>query len=271
MKHLQYFSMILFMASSCAMISPAFAEGVGIAGASNPDATGSHPAKPSQLLKLGDTILFKEKITTNASGSLQVSFTDGSGMAIGPNATLIVDEYVFDPNKGAAAMSASLLKGGLRFVGGAISHDKGVNITTPVATIGVRGGIVTLSYSPSSGSLNIIHHFGITTITTKTGMLSVSQSGFQISITRTGQVDQNKIENLAVLSNLMFQTTSNNNQSGGASVPPTSDMITNNIEMNSPAQPSFFNLDLPNLGGEAPGAQQQLCSTEYCSYTYNPY
>ena len=41
---------------------------------------------------------------------------------------------------------ASIGKGVMRFVGGQISHTQGMQVKTPVATLGVRGGVVTVVY-----------------------------------------------------------------------------------------------------------------------------
>lgn len=263
MKNVHKNSILLVALVGIVLSEPIYAEEVGIAGASNPDAMGSHPSKPSHLLQLGEAILFKEKITTNAKGSLQVSFTDGSGMAIGPNASIVIDEYVYDPNKGTAAMGASLVKGALRFVGGAISHDKGVNITTPVATIGVRGGIATLSYTPSTGTLDVVHHFGVTTITTPGGTITITQKDFKITINSSGQVIEGTISNLAAFNTLLNSLMSQNSQTGGAiTLPSDALMSRNGIELPRPGQP-LLNIELPQLAGEAPGAN--LCLGGYCN------
>lgn len=270
MKVFHKYSIITLALVGIVLSEPIYAEEVGIAGASNPDATGSHPSKPSHLLQLGESILFKEKITTNAKGSLQVSFTDGSGMAIGPNASIVIDEYVYDPNKGAPAMGVSLVKGALRFVGGAISHDKGVNITTPVATIGVRGGIATLSYTPSTGSVDIVHHFGVTTITTPNGTITITQKDFKITINNSGQVIEGTISNLAAFNALLNSLMSQSNQTGGAmNIPSVTHPSRNGIELPRPGQP-LLNIELPQLAGEAPGANLSLGN--YCNqiYCYGP-
>lgn len=245
-----------------------YAEEVGIASATNPDAVGAHASRPNHLLKLGDNILFREKISTDSKGSLQVSFTDGSGMAIGPNATIIIDEYVYDPNKGAAAMSASLVKGALRFVGGAISHDNGVKITVPVATIGVRGGTATLSYSPpksgSPGILDVIHHYGVTTITTPNDTFTITQQDFKISIGSNGQINQGGLINIVALSDLLKTMTSQNSQTGGAINLPSDALIqgdANSLNISPPNDQGTFDLSLPQAGEAALGAQ--LCQSPY--------
>ncbi|AHM04782.1 hypothetical protein roselon_02459 [Roseibacterium elongatum DSM 19469] len=46
---------------------------------------------------------------------------------------------MFDPNQGAGEMGLQLTEGALRFIGGTLSRDEPATITTPSATIGVRG------------------------------------------------------------------------------------------------------------------------------------
>jgi len=74
-------------------------------------------------------------------------------------------------------MSATAFKGVLRYVGGQISHKSQVTVTTPSATLAIRGGIVTLllpvpaglaASDPNlrghAGSEFVINHFGTVTI-----------------------------------------------------------------------------------------------------------
>ncbi len=69
---------------------------------------------------------------------------DGTQLTLGENATLVVDEFVYDPFKSRGVLSVRVIKGAFLFVGGRIEGQKDakVQIHTPVAAIGVRGTTV---------------------------------------------------------------------------------------------------------------------------------
>ena len=56
-------------------------------------------------------------------------------------------------------MTATLTKGVLRVVGGTVTHTEGATVKTPVASVGVRGGVATISHSQQTGT-QAINHFG---------------------------------------------------------------------------------------------------------------
>jgi hypothetical protein len=111
------------------------AQEVGAAGAVNPAAKGTPPARPTRVLELGAKLIFIDKST----------------LSIGPNSDIVIDEFIYDPNRGAGRMAVSMAKGVLRFVGGNISHAGGATVKTPIATIGIRGGVATIKHVPCAG------------------------------------------------------------------------------------------------------------------------
>lgn len=119
----------------------AWSQKVGTTGAVNPASTGTPPGGGSRTLEIGGDVVYRERIRTTASGSLQVLFVDTTTLTVGPNSDLTIDQFVFDPGAGSGTFIASLAKGSLRFVGGKISHTAGATIKTPVATMGIRGGV----------------------------------------------------------------------------------------------------------------------------------
>ncbi|MDB5619898.1 FecR domain-containing protein [Tardiphaga sp.] len=114
----------------------ATAQQVGTASAVNPAATSN-----MRTITIGASIAHKERIQTQAGGSVQLLFIDKTSMTIGPNSDLTIDEYVFDPKANTGKLAATLGKGALRFVGGQISHNGEAEVKTASAVIGIRGGI----------------------------------------------------------------------------------------------------------------------------------
>src|ERR1700680_4971410 len=119
---------------------PALAQRVGTAAAVNPDSTGKPPGGSVRTLRIGSDVVHNERIHTDGSGSVQLLFVDKTAMSIGPNSDVTIDEYVFDPNTNTGRMAVTVGKGVMRFVGGQVSHNGEATVTTPSASIGVRGG-----------------------------------------------------------------------------------------------------------------------------------
>lgn len=92
----------------------------------------------------GDGIRLGDRIVTGPRGRLQILLLDQSTFTIGPNASMVIDNFVYDPASGNGTMGATVTRGVFRFVSGRISrtNPQGVTIKTPVATIGVRGTTV---------------------------------------------------------------------------------------------------------------------------------
>jgi len=141
---------------------PADAQQVGVAGAVNP-ASDARLGGSVRVLELGSPIIHNERLRTSAAGSLQVVFLDKTTLSLGPSSELTIDSFVYDPARQSGKMALSLGKGVLRVVGGDVTHTGGATVTTPVATIGVRGGVATISHDKRSGT-QAVNGYGTVTV-----------------------------------------------------------------------------------------------------------
>ena len=143
---------IVFMAFATALAAgPAWAR-VGVTSVTDGAPLGQPPAEAERVLRVGIDVQANERITTRATDRAHVVFLDGTALTIGPNSVLVIDKYVYDPNRKAGDIALNVTRGTFRFVGGAISKNNEVTIKTPSATIGIRGGIVTFSVSDSGAT-----------------------------------------------------------------------------------------------------------------------
>jgi hypothetical protein len=220
--------LLTVLLSTVAPMSRGHAEDSGKVGAVNQDATGTPPGASTRNLVIGAGVVYKEKIQTSAQGSTQILFPDQSTLNLGRNSSIVIDEYVFDPKTGTGSMVASLGKGVMRFVGGQISHTAGVTVDTPVATLGIRGGVatvvfpITADFAPgdpnlagSSGEL-VIGHVGILTLKNKVSQVTI-RPGFATWVSGSGVpiVPPFRISDLA-LTKIVAALTSHPGQTGGA-------------------------------------------------------
>jgi hypothetical protein len=132
-------------AAICALIGAAAAQdNVGVTAAVNPDATGTPPQRATRTLNVGLDMFKNERVTTGPEGKTQLLFIDGSALSIGPNSEVVLDEFVYDPKTETGKLAMTATKGVFRLVGGKLSKTEPVMLKTPTATIGIRGGIVTV-------------------------------------------------------------------------------------------------------------------------------
>lgn len=231
--------LVLFLAvalSTTALPPAAEAQDSGRVGAVNLDATGTPPGAGARVLSIGTNIIYKERILTSASGSAQIILPDTATLNVGRNSSIVIDEYVYDPNAGTGKMVASVSKGLMRFVGGQISHGAGVTVNTPVATLGIRGGVATVIYpvprdfagsdprlAQARGEI-VIGHVGSIVIRNNTGSAIVRPgymtwaSGLNAPIPEPFPVPE------ALLQKVMAALTSGTGQTGGVSDLPTDQM-----------------------------------------------
>ncbi len=90
---------------------------------------------------IGTKIHMKDELRTGANGRLQVIFRDNTVLTLGENASVIVDRYVYDPDKNIGETVLQATKGAFRFTTGRIKTltQATIVVSTPVADIGVRG------------------------------------------------------------------------------------------------------------------------------------
>jgi hypothetical protein len=135
-------------------VVPGFAEQdtVGVTGAVNPHAVGQPPAGSIEQLAIGQNVVRNEKISTFNKGQVQLIFSDQSTLTLGENSEIVIDEFVYDPQKQAGSMTATVTTGVLRYVGGKISKKNDVSFLTPSGVVTVRGGIALIKVSDKPGA-----------------------------------------------------------------------------------------------------------------------
>src|ERR1700722_13470292 len=182
---------LLFAASLgavLAMSAAACADTVGTAGAVNTTSSGTPPAGATRVIQIGTQVVENEKIETTGTGSVQVLFIDKTTLNVGPNSTLVIDRFVYNPATTRGELAISLGKGVLRVVGGVAPHSEGPTIRTPVAAVGLRGGIAIISHSRAKGTQAILG-FGRMSVTSLCGgsdchptTIDVSRPGYGVTV-----------------------------------------------------------------------------------------
>ncbi|MET0877539.1 MAG: FecR family protein [Tardiphaga sp.] len=132
-------------------------------------------ASSTSQIKVGDGLVRDEVVRTGLDSATRLVMADSTNLSLGPGATLKLDRTVFDDEHHYRDVAVRLTSGAFRFVTG--NSDKAAyRITTPLATIGVRGT-----------TLDILSQRGKTIVNLQDGAASVCTISFEcIQLTRPG-------------------------------------------------------------------------------------
>src|SRR5216684_2728364 len=130
----------------------------------------------SSQINVGDGVLRDEIVRTGLASAARLVMADNTNLSLGPSATIKLDRTVFNDEHSYREIAVRLTSGAFRFVTGN-SEKAAYKITTPLATIGVRGTI-----------LDILSQRGKTTVKLQQGAATVCTVSFQcIELTQPGE------------------------------------------------------------------------------------
>ena len=119
---------------------------VGVAAAVAGTVEVARPGQIGRNLQGGAPIYLGDVIKTDAQGHMQILLLDQTVFTVGPNSSMVIDEFVYDPTTDAGKLNARIVKGVFRFITGKIARKKPSNmeVKLPVGVLGVRGTIVAI-------------------------------------------------------------------------------------------------------------------------------
>lgn len=134
------FKTVTYAAAALALglAAPVAAQNIGTVASSEPTLRGTPPDAGTRTLSLGTGVVQDETIASSASGRGQILFVDQTTLSLAPNTTIVLDQFVFNPD-GSGQMGLQMTEGALRFIGGTLSRGQEATVATPTATIGIRG------------------------------------------------------------------------------------------------------------------------------------
>ena len=97
-------------------------EAIGKATSVRPQADGIRPGN-TRSLSGGADVYSQETVRTGTSGQADLRFRDNSNLSVGPQSSVRLDKFVYDPNRSAGAVAVQATRGSFRFVTG--SQGKG--------------------------------------------------------------------------------------------------------------------------------------------------
>ena len=110
------------------------------------------------VLKKGSDVEFKDNVRTG-DGDVGIKFVDETNVAVSPHSSLIIDEFIYDPNsRSGSKLVMNIALGTVRYASGNIAklNRQNVDIRTPTARIGVRGTAFSMTVDEIGKALVIL-------------------------------------------------------------------------------------------------------------------
>jgi hypothetical protein len=150
-------------------------------------------------LNLKDDIYLNDVLQTAANSTLGVTFSDETTFNLTANATITVDNYIYEDGGKQNSALFDITKGTVAFVAAAVAKTGDMKISTPSATLGIRGttGLVEVD-GTTAGAHNIklypdpdgrVGHIDVSDRNgVRLGALTQASSGFTVRTGAAGRV-----------------------------------------------------------------------------------
>ena len=166
-----------------------------------------------------DLDIFSYDTIRTAKSKTAIEFIDTTRVDVTEHSKLVIDEFVYDPNKKTGKLSLKASLGTVRYASGQIAKNNptSIKITTPTATIGVRGTDFSMTVDELGSSTIILLpscdtngncYVGEISVESDAGQVILSQA-FQATVVDTVSstpmkpvilgLDENMINNLLII------------------------------------------------------------------------
>lgn len=171
----------------------------------------------------GDPIYLNDEISTSADSNLQILLKDQTVFTIGPDSTIIFDEFIYDPaDASSASLSATVTQGAFKFISGKVSktNPNAMTLNLPNATAAIRGTSVA-GVVKKDGSSDVLLLSGAIAVSTDVNPepIDIFTSGWGMNISASGfandpiQLDTDQVNQ--IISAVEFALASSEEDEGG--------------------------------------------------------
>ncbi|WP_128927175.1 Ig-like domain-containing protein [Bradyrhizobium guangxiense] len=107
------------------------------------------------VANVGDVVYQGDVVQTGSNSTIGLVLDDGSAFNLSANARFLLADLTFDPNSTSNSAFLTLVQGAASFVAGQVAKTGDMRVSTPVASIGIRGTAVNLEISSNDGTVSI--------------------------------------------------------------------------------------------------------------------
>ena len=104
-----------------------------------------------ETLAVGVKIFADDVLQTGSDGALSVTFVDGTIFSLAAGSRMVIDDLIYDPDSSANSGSFNLIQGSFVFIAGQVAKTGGMDVSTPSATMGIRGTTVIVEVESVNG------------------------------------------------------------------------------------------------------------------------
>lgn len=142
-----------------------------------------------RTLATGDNVRQDETIEVSADGKGELKLADDTKLALGGGARLVLDKFVYDPDRRAGSIVLNLAKGAFRFVTG-VAQKPTYEIRTPNASITVRGTIFDVYVLPNNTTWLLLHEGAVEVRNDRRVCRVLNEPGHMLMIGASGDIGQ---------------------------------------------------------------------------------
>jgi hypothetical protein len=132
---------------------PATDDSIGQVSTVQGRATVTRAGVAALALKASDPIYKSDVLATGAISSLGVTFDDETTFNLSANSRIVVDNFVYEEGGSGNVAAYNVVRGTVAFVASQVAKTGNMTITTPTATMGIRGttGVVDVPDNAAAG------------------------------------------------------------------------------------------------------------------------
>lgn len=175
------------------------------------------PVLVGRVVDGGKPVYLNDRLTTGASGRLQIRLQDGTIFTIGPNSSIVIDEFVYVPSRGLGRVTASVLRGVFHFITGKVGkkHPENMKVILPACTIGINGTEVMGRIE--AGRDVVVLSTGAITVGNDAGTARLARAGFAVNVAAGQAPGEPYAAPLPLLASLMKALAPDQRAGNGAS------------------------------------------------------
>src|SRR5262245_47701593 len=136
-------------------------------------------------LAKGDAVREQELLETQTASHGEFRLADDTKLALGPDARLVLDKFVYDPNATNKQVVLNFAVGAFRFISSS-KDPVGYELKTPTASLGIRGTVFDF-YIADKGTMVVLMHKGALDVCA-VGCKLHNWLGHLAYVTRSGKV-----------------------------------------------------------------------------------
>ena len=151
--------------------------------------TWNERSNKTENIDLGYEVLMNDFYQTGEDGQIGIIFQDETSVTVIENSELMIDDFVYDPATNAGELAFNVTVGSFRYVSGAIAanNEQQVKITTPSATITVRGTTLTGNVTPGGATTVTLLRdqdggLGLVTVANRAGSVMLTQPFHTVTV-----------------------------------------------------------------------------------------